>query len=126
MWTYLANNNLLFSSNPTTISGLTPNLLKFEYIEIDDSRGHGGGDDGGRDGGGDGGGDGNFESRFDYLTHGYIDLMNDGFFDSFTNDYNMLFVSKYDLTENPIEREKLFEMEFGKTSISNNHKYKKN
>jgi len=86
IWTYLA-----IIKSPTSISRLTQNPLTFEHIEIDD---------------------GYFESRFVNLINGYKDLINEGFFDSFTNDYNMIFVSKYDSTQNPIEREKLFEMKF--------------
>lgn len=99
IWTYLAD----FKS-PTSISRLTQNPLTFEHVEIDD-------------------GDGDLGTRIVNLTNGYIDLINEGFFDGFTNDYNILFVSKYDPTQNPIEREKLFEMEFVNLTI--NHKNKK-
>ena len=84
VWSYLAN-----IKSQTSISGLTQNPITFECVEINDVV---------------------FESRFKNLTLGYINLMNEGFFDSFTNNYNILFVSKYDPTQNPINREKIFEM----------------
>ena len=78
VWTYLFNSNL--------ISSLTSNLLTFEYVElnIDD------------------------KELLKKLTDGYIELMNEGFFDGFSNDYNRLFVSSYGPDESPIEREKFF------------------
>ena len=81
MWTYLANTKC-----QSSISTLIPNQIAFEHIEIDD------------------------KTKLSNFTNGYIELMNEGFFDSFTNNYNMLFVSKYDPTQNPIEKAKLFEM----------------
>ena len=86
IWTYLAN-----IKSPSSLSRLTQNPLTFEHLEIVNEC---------------------LESRVVNLTNGYIDLINEGFFDSFTNDYNMLFVSNYDPTQNPIEREKLFQMKF--------------
>lgn len=81
-WTYLINKK--YSS---TISTLLQNPLTFEYVEIDD------------------------KIKLNNLTNGYIDLRNECFFDSFSDNYNMLFISQYNPTENPIKREKMFEME---------------
>lgn len=89
IWTYLANNK--YSSS---ILSLTPNPMTFEHVEIDVTN----------------------KIKLNNLTDGYIQLMNDGFFDVFSNNYNMLFVSKYDPTQNPIERERLFEIEFNNSA----------
>ena len=78
VWTYLTNSN--------SISSLTPNPLTFECVELDIAD----------------------NALLKKLTDGYIELMNEGFFDGFSNDYNMLFVSSYGPNESPIEREKLF------------------
>ncbi len=98
-WTYLAS-----TKYPSSISRLTPNPTTFEHVEIDETD----------------------ETRLTNLTNGYIELMNEGFFDGFSNDYNMLFVSKYDPTQNPIEREKLFEMEFNNSIYYPKNKKQKN
>jgi hypothetical protein len=84
IWTYLANSN--------SISPLTPNPLTFECVEFEASN----------------------KELLDKLTDGYIELMNEGFFDGFSNDYNILFVSSYSPSESPITREKLFVIEFNK------------
>ena len=99
IWTYLAD-----IKSTASLSRLTQNPLTFEHVEIDDVC---------------------WETRIVNLTNGYIDLINEGFFDGFTNDYNMLFVSKYDPTQNPIEREKLFEMEFMDLTINQKNKKQK-
>lgn len=84
VWTYLANSN--------SISSLTPNPLTFERVELDVSN----------------------KELFDKLTDGYIELMNEGFFDGFSSDYNRLFISSYGPNESSISREKLFVIEFNK------------
>lgn len=38
----------------------------------------------------------------------YIELVNDGFFESFDNYYDRLFVSEYSPSENPMDREVKF------------------
>lgn len=81
-WTYLANSN--------SISSLTPNPLTFECVELEIGN----------------------KEFFEKLTNGYIELMNEGFFDGFSSDYNKLFVSSYGPDEFPITREKLFEIVF--------------
>ena len=43
---------------------------------------------------------------------GNIELMNWRFFDEFTNNYDMLFVSSYGPDESHNTREKLFEIKF--------------
>jgi hypothetical protein len=95
-WTYLSN--IKCSSS---ISTLTPNPITFDHVKIDDI------------------------IKLNDLTNGYIELMNEGFFDGFSNDYNMLFVSKYDPMQNPIEREKLFEIEFNNSSYYPKNKKQK-
>lgn len=94
-WTYLANTKYSLS-----ISSLSPNPTTFEHVEID-------------------------ETKLGNLTNGYIELMNEGFFDGFSNDYNLLFVSKYDPTQNPIEKEKLFKMEFNNSLYYSKNKKQK-
>ena len=42
------------------------------------------------------------------IKNDYIELVNDGFFESFDNYYDRLFVSEYSPSENPIDREVKF------------------
>ena len=84
VWTYLANSN--------SISPLTPNPLTFEHVEFEASN----------------------KELLDGLTNGYIELINERFFDEFTNNYNILFVSLYGPDDSPITREKLFTIEFNR------------
>jgi hypothetical protein len=100
-WTYLASTKYPLSiSRPRP----TPNPTTFEHVEIDETD----------------------ETRLTNLTDGYIELINDGFFDGFSNDYNVLFVSKYDPTQNPIIKEKIFEMEFNNSTYYSKNKKQKN
>lgn len=92
IWTYLANSNSILS--------LTPNPLTFESVEFEASN----------------------KELLDKLTDGYIDLINEGFFDGFSNDYDILFVSLYSPSESSITREKLFVIEFNRQS----NKFNKN
>lgn len=47
---------------------------------------------------------------FNELKNGYIDLINDGFFDGFTNDYDTLFISTFSPSEFPIKKDKVFKI----------------
>lgn len=80
IWTYLYNSNI--------ISPLTPNPLTFECVELDIAD----------------------NELLKKLTDGYVELMNEGFFEGFSNDYNILFVSSYGPNESPNKREKLFSL----------------
>lgn len=87
VWTYLGNLNSILS-----LTSLTPNPLTFECVELDV----------------------NNNELLKKLTDGYIELINGGFFDGFSSDYNILFVSSHSPDKFPITREKLFEIEFDK------------
>lgn len=86
VWTYLANSN--------SISPLTSNPLTFECIELKNDN----------------------KELLDKLKDGYIELISEGFFDGFSNDYNTLFISSYGPDKSPITREKLFVIEFNKNN----------
>lgn len=82
VWTYLANSK-------HNLRSLNENPLTFECIELDMSN----------------------KESFDKLKNGYIELINSGFFDGFSKDYNKLFISVYEPDKSPMTREKLFEIE---------------
>jgi len=84
IWTYLANSN--------STSSLTPNPLTFESVEFETSN----------------------KKLLDKLTNGYIELMNEGFFEGFSHDYNILFISSYSPDKSPITKEKHFVIKLNK------------
>lgn len=55
-----------------------------------------------------------FESNndLDKLSKGYCELVISNFFSSFSHDYNAIFISEFDPTENPYDRENKFFIEF--------------
>jgi hypothetical protein len=91
IWTYLANSG--------SISSLTPNPLTFECIDFEASN----------------------KELLDKLIDGYIKLIDDGFFEGFINDYNILFVSSHGPTESSITREKLFDIKLNKLNKLNKY-----
>lgn len=55
-----------------------------------------------------------FESNndFDKLSKGYCELVIDDYFSSFSHDYNAIFISEYDPTQNPSNKEIKFFIKF--------------
>lgn len=55
-----------------------------------------------------------FESNddLDKLSKGYCELVISDFFSSFSHDYNAIFISKFDPTENPSNKGKKFFIKF--------------
>lgn len=55
-----------------------------------------------------------FESNenLDMLSKGYCELVIDNFFSSFDRDYNAIFISEYNPTQNPSTKEKKFLIKF--------------
>jgi hypothetical protein len=83
IWTYLAN-----SQSVSISSLLIQNPLTFECIDFEPSN----------------------KELLDKLIDGYIKLIDEGFFEGFINDYNILFISSHGPTESSITREKLFDI----------------
>ncbi len=79
-WTYLFNS--------VFITQLTPTILTFECVEVDKTN----------------------NELLNKLKNGYIELVSEGFFDGFTNNYDMLFISSYSPDKLPNTKEKLFEI----------------
>lgn len=74
-----------YLSNAHIITSSTLNSLTIECVELDIS-----------------------ESVLEDKLKDYRDLISDGFFNGFLNDYSELFVSSFGPTESPITKEKLF------------------
>lgn len=81
-WTYLSN------TKSTTLTSLRQNPLTFEQVDFET----------------------NTNVFIDKLRKDYIRLFDEGFFDVFTNDYDLLFVSSYGPNESPLDREKVFDI----------------
>lgn len=54
-----------------------------------------------------------FESNNDYenLKKDYCELIIDGFFDGFSNDYDMIFISEFSPDKKPLEKEIKFQIQ---------------
>jgi hypothetical protein len=64
-----------------------------------------------------------FESNNDYdkLCKDYCELIIDDFFSSFTNDYDAIFISEFEPTKNPSNRNKRFFIKFNDVKKATNY-----